>query len=62
MELIKASEMKKTPTDWTNLTPETPGIDNSHELSILVDHSTSSLKVCSEININVSFQVISRGE
>ncbi|KAJ4907547.1 alpha/beta-Hydrolases superfamily protein [Raphanus sativus] len=25
MELIKASEMKKTPTDWTNLTPETPG-------------------------------------
>ncbi|XP_009132505.1 putative aminoacrylate hydrolase RutD isoform X2 [Brassica rapa] len=25
MELIKASEMKKAPTDWTNLTPETPG-------------------------------------
>ncbi|KAL0843909.1 hypothetical protein Bca101_017155 [Brassica carinata] len=25
LELIKASEMKKTPTDWTNLTPETPG-------------------------------------
>ncbi|KAG7605885.1 putative carboxylesterase [Arabidopsis thaliana] len=25
LELIKASEMKKIPTDWTNLTMETPG-------------------------------------
>ncbi|EFH42212.1 hydrolase, alpha/beta fold family protein [Arabidopsis lyrata subsp. lyrata] len=25
LELIKASEMKKRPTDWTNLTMETPG-------------------------------------
>jgi hypothetical protein len=27
LELIKASEMKKISTDWTNLTMETPGIE-----------------------------------
>ena len=51
MELIKASGMKKTPTDWTNLTPETPGIRVT-QLSILVDHSYS-IEGCSETNISV---------
>uniref|UniRef100_M4EJY2 AB hydrolase-1 domain-containing protein n=1 Tax=Brassica campestris TaxID=3711 RepID=M4EJY2_BRACM len=44
MELIKASEMKKAPTDWTNLTPETPGIRVA-QVSTLSDRCSSFSKL-----------------
>lgn len=55
LELIKASEMKKKPTDWTNLTMENPGIEIHNHCF----RPFFFFEGCSETNINIPLYALS---
>lgn len=59
VELIKASQMKKKPTDWTNLTMEDPGIQQVRNFLLF---QTILLRLTPILHNLLSLQVISRGE